>query len=384
MVTRYLRRFYTSFATYILDIPPRLLVFLLFLLALSIPLLLTGNVMGGDYYLRIFILANVNALFAASWDILVGRAGQISLGHALFFGIGAYSSAIFATLIGLPPWITLALSVPFGVLAAFLVGFPSMRVKGPYLALVSLAFPLILIRLSWLESPINIKAIMGGDFGIQGIPKLISNGYSPLQVRVFEYYFSLLLLCVGSIVLYKIARSKTGIVFVSILDDELASKASGINTTKYKLLAFAISAFFASLAGGFYAHFMTGADLSTLLFGGPSKGLIVPGSFTVVIMTIFGGIGTIYGPIVGAYILSLLPLLLYKIIELVSNLTNLGLSIADMWNWTFLIYIVSVVGFVVAWQKGIAAYVVEKLDELTETEEIRKDRKKGKKGKKRI
>lgn len=379
MVASYFRRFYTSFATSILDIPPRLLAFLLFLLALSIPLLLTEKVQGSEYYVRILILANVNALFATSWDILVGRAGQISLGHALFFGIGAYSSAAFAKYVGLPPWITLALSIPFGVLAALLVGFPCMRVKGPYLALVSLAFPLILVRLSWLTSPINIKAIMQGDFGIQGIPKFLSNGYTPLQGRIFEYYLSLLLLCVGSIALYKIARSKTGIIFVSILDDELASKASGINTTKYKLLAFALSAFFASLAGGFYAHFMTSADLSTLLFGAPSPAGIVPGSFTVIIMTIFGGIGTIYGPIVGAYILSLLPLFLQKVIEVLSNLANLGLSLADIGNWTFLIYIVAVVGFVVVWQKGIAAYAVEKLDELTETEEIRKDKKKGKK-----
>ena len=375
-MSAYLRRFYTSFATNILDIPPRLLAFLLFLLSLALPLTRQIN----EYMLSILIFANINALFATSWDILVGRAGQISLGHALFFGIGAYSSAAFAYHIGLPPWISLPLSVPFGVLVALLIGIPCMRVKGPYLALVSLAFPLILIRLFFLTSPINIKAIMGGDFGIQYVPTFLSTDvYTPLQLRIFEYYLSLFLLCVCSIALYKIAKSKTGVIFVSILDDELASKASGINTTKYKLMAFAISAFFASLAGGFYAHYITGADLSTLLFGSPHIAGIVPGSFTVIIMTIFGGIGTIYGSIVGAYILSLLPLLLHEMIKVLSGLANLGLSYAEIGSWTFLIYLIAVVVFIVKWQKGIATSVVEKLDELTETEEIRKERKKIKK-----
>jgi len=370
MVSSYLRRFYISFATSILDVPPRLLAFLLFLLLLCVPLMKLSG-----YLLTVLVLANINALFATSWDLLVGRSGQISLGHALFFGIGAYSTALFSHYFGLPIWATLLLSVPFGVLAALLVGFPCLRVKGPYLALVTLAFPLIFVRLFFVDIPgvINIKAIMGAEFGISGLPSFLPvPPYSPYQRGIAEYYVSLLLLGVCAVALYKIARSKTGIIFVSILDDELASKASGINTTRYKLTAFTISAFFASLVGGFYAHFMRGASTSTLLFGSPTA----PGSFMVVIMTIFGGIGTIYGPIVGAYILTLLPAFLREIIVLVGELANLRLPIEE---WTAIIYIIIAVIFIVAWSRGIATSIVEKLNELAEIEELRKDKKKGKK-----
>ncbi len=372
MVKTLLRRFYTMFATNILDIPPRLLSFLLFLLLLSLPL--TGL---GEYFLGILILANINALFAASWDILVGRTGQISLGHALFFGVGAYASALFYKYCALPPWVTLFLGIPFGVIVALLVGFPSLRVKGPYLALVTLAFPLILIRLFFVDIPgiINIRAITGGETPIS-VPRFLAiPPYSPCQARIVEYYFSLLLLSVCAFVLYKIARSKAGIVFVSILDDESASKASGINTTKYKLMAFAISAFFASLVGSFYAHYMTGAGLSTLMFGEPSVAGVIPGSFTVIIITILGGIGTIYGPVVGAYILTFLSVFLRQIMQIISASTNLSLPVEE---WSFLIYIIVVVAFIIVWQKGVATSIVEKLDELTETEEIRKERRKGK------
>ena len=370
MVTSYLRRFYINFATNILDVPPRMLAFLLFLLLVCVPVTKPTG-----YMLSILVLANINALFAASWDLLVGRSGQISLGHALFFGIGAYSTALFSFYFGLPVWATLLLSVPFGLLTALVVGFPCLRVKGPYLALVTLAFPLILVRLFFVDVPgiINIKQIMKGEFGISGIPSFLPvPPYTPYQRGIVEYYVSLLLLGVCAFALYKIARSKTGIIFVSILDDELASKASGINTTKYKLMAFTISAFFGSLVGGFYAHFMRGAGTSTLLFGSPTA----PGSFMVVIMTIFGGIGTIYGPVVGAYILTLLPMFLREIIELVEELANLKLPIEE---WTTLIYIIIAVVFIVVWSKGIATSIVEKLDELTEIEEIRKDKKRGKK-----
>lgn len=370
MVSSYLRRFYISFATNILDVPPRLLAFLLFLLLLCIPATKPTG-----YLLTVLILANMNALFAASWDILVGRSGQISLGHALFFGIGAYSTAFFSHYFNLPIWATLLLSVPFGVLAALLVGFPCLRVKGPYLALVTLAFPLILVSLFFVDIPgvINLKKIMGGEFGITGVSSFLPiPPYTPYQRGIVEFYISLFLLAVCTVALYKIARSKTGIIFVSILDDELASKASGINTTKYKLMAFTISAFFASLVGGFYAHFIGSASTSTFLFGSPTS----PGSFMVIIMTIFGGIGTIYGPVVGAYILTLLPMFLRDIIELVGELANLKLPIEQ---WTTLTYIIIALVFIVVWSRGIATSIVEKLDELTEIEEIRKDKKKGKK-----
>jgi len=297
--------------------------------------------------LRIVTIACIYAIFAASWDLLVGRTGQVSLGHALFFGIGAYLSAFLSKFYGLPLWATIPLSMLFCALVAVLLGFPCLRVKGPYLTLVTMAFPLILsVVLFSLEPP------LGGEHGIS-----LSRAQSLLpmdsvyQQRVAEYYLILFLLFVSAITLYKIANSKTGIVFVSILDDESASKACGINVTKYKLLAWAISAFFASLAGTLYAHYILTTPPTTVL------GLTT--SFYPVIMTILGGIGTIYGPIAGAFTL-------WSLMEIFRFTEELRA----------LIYISIIIIFILKWPKGIAKFVVEKLDELTEKRELHEGEKK--------
>ena len=345
MVGTFLKRIYSSFATNVLDVPPRLLAFLLFLLLLFLPMARPARV-----YLGIVIVAFIYAIFATSWDLLVGRAGQVSLGHALFFGISAYFSAFLSRFHGLPLWTTIPLCMLLCALVAVLLGFPCLRVKGPYLTLVTMAFPLILsVILFSLPTP------YGGEGGIANISSLFPSeffkkiGFSHFEAlyaqRVAEYYIILFLLLVSSIILYKVANSKTGIVLVSILDDESASKACGINVTKYKLLAWAISALFAGLAGGLFAHFIGSAPPTNVL------GLTI--SFYPVIMTILGGIGTIYGAIVGAFTIHSLM----EIFEFAEELTSI-------------IYVGIIIVFVVKWPTGIARSIVEKLDELTEKREL--------------
>ena len=345
MVGTLLRRIYSSFATNVLDVPPRLLAFLLFLLLLFLPMARPARV-----YLGIVIVAFIYAIFATSWDLLVGRSGQVSLGHALFFGIGAYLSAFLSRFYGLPLWETIPLCMLLCAFVAVLLGFPCLRVKGPYLTLVTMAFPLILsVILFSLPTP------YGGEGGIANIPSLFPSefftkrGFSHFEAlyaqRVAEYYIILFLLLVSSIIIYKVANSKTGIVLVSILDDESASKACGINVTKYKLLAWAISALFASLAGGLYAHFVGLAP--------PGRVLGLEYSFYPVIMTILGGIGTIYGAIVGAFTIHSLM----EIFEFAEELTSI-------------IYVGIIIVFVVIWPTGIARSIVEKLNELTEKREL--------------
>lgn len=348
MVTTYLRRAYSSFAIHVLDIPPRLLVLLLLPLLVIFPTFLPRGPQSA-YYLSILITANIYAIFAASWDLLVGRCGQFSLGHALFFGVGAYTTGLLWKYYGLPLWATIPLGTLAGVLVALLVGFPSLRVKGPYLALVSMAFPLILTGVVFY-----FRTTTGGENGLQlgptarFFPRLA--GY---DLRVAEYYLTLLLLLVCSIILYKIANSKTGIVFISILDDELASKACGINVAKYKLMAFAISALFASLAGAVYAHLLTAATISML-----SLTL----SFAVVIMTILGGMGTIYGPIVGTYIYFILR-------DYILVAPPVGLvDIPQVWK--VLILIIPVVIFIIKWPRGIARFATDELADFAEEREI--------------
>ena len=340
MVTLFLRNLYKSFAIHVLDVPPRLLSLLFFLLLLSLPVVRPTFVV-----LDRLIFANIMAIFAASWDLLVGRTGQMSLGHALFFGLGAYGTAILHDFYSLPLLVTIPLSIAITVLVALVLGIPSLRVKGPYLALVTMAFPLIATGIVFF-----FKEWTGGESGIWGLPTFFPSLSPKYERFVANYYLTLLTLFISGVILYKIANSKIGIVFVSILDDELASKASGINVTKYKLMAFAISALFASLAGCVYAHVMTGVGRSTLS---------LTRSFLPVVMTMFAGLGTIYGPIAGSYFF-------YSLDRYV-----LGRFMLDVPNeWHMFIFIVIVVILIIKWPRGMARFVTDKLDDLSEEREI--------------
>jgi len=280
IISSYVGRAYKGFRGEVLVLPSRTVVLLFCLILLLLPL-----VMAHPYYLRILIMASIFAIFAASWDLLSGFTGQISFGHALFFGVAAYTSALLNLNIGLPPWLTIPLGALAAVVAGLVVGVPCLRLRGTYLALATLAFPLILTGVVFV-----IPDITGGELGVSGIDRLSES-------RVIEYYIAVTLMIGLGFVMWKITDSKTGIIFHAIREDEVAARASGINTTRYKLLAFCLSGFFAGIAGGLYVHFMRIAGPSTLE-------LIL--SFQVIIWVIFGGIATIYGPIAGAFILVLL------------------------------------------------------------------------------
>jgi len=377
MVLSYFRRGYSTFTAKVIDVPPRLLSFLFFLLLLVFPLTKPSSDL-----LQTLAQYSTLAIFAASWDFLVGRSGQLSLGHALFFGVAAYSTGGLISHFGLPLWETIPLSVLICVLVAFLVGFPCLRVKGPYLALVTLAFPIILLTI-FLGLPSDW---FGAENGITGLPVFfpIEKGLgwqaqerALYQQSIAQYYLILLFLFVSSYILYKLAYSKTGIILVSILDDEVASKASGINTTKYKLMAFGISGFFAALSGCLYVH--SGHTGSVGL-----SSLALTQSFVPIILTIFGGLGTIYGPIAGAYILMFLGEfvlhdLMLGLAGLMTDIGLVGLGQHLEWNistWVGsgtspgLIFIIIVIILVIKWPTGIAKSLVDKLDDLQEAREL--------------
>jgi branched-chain amino acid transport system permease protein len=356
MVTAYFRRAYSTFATHVLDIPPRLMVFLFFLLLLAYPVTKPGLT-----YLYILTMANVMAIFAASWDLLVGRTGQMSFGHALFFGGGAYTTAILGVFFNFPVLITIPLSVIICVLIAFMIGLPALRTKGPYLALITLAVPLIL-----LGAVLQFKQVTGGDRPISGLPRFFPS-LPMYEAQLADYYFTLLLLVISAIILYRIAYSRIGIVMISILDDEVASKASGINTTKYKILAFAISALFASLAGSISAHLL-GTTVQYGIFN-------VDQSFLPIIVTIWGGIGTIYGPVAAAYIIVILNLpggALYEIFKwsAANNLISKQLVYIYESHMHMIILIIIIIIIILKWPRGIASFVTDKLKDLSEEREI--------------
>ncbi|MCB2227577.1 MAG: hypothetical protein KQH53_12945 [Desulfarculaceae bacterium] len=289
LVSAYLRRGWTILRSEVLVLPSRLAV-LLFILALAAVPLFTQ-----DYYiLRVLILTSIFAIFAASWDLLSGFTGQMNFGHALFFGVASYVTALLNLDLGFPPYLSIPLGAVGGVLAGLVVGIPCLRLRGSYLALTTLAFPIILTGLVFA-----MPDITGGELGLSGLSRLTGS-------RVGDYYLTAGLVVVLGFVMWKITDSKTGIILHAIREDEVAVRSSGINTTRYKLLAFCLSGFFAGIAGGLYAHFMRLAGPSTLE---------VSLSFQVIIWSVFGGMVTIYGPIAGVFILN--PLM--EVLRLVLN-----------------------------------------------------------------
>jgi branched-chain amino acid transport system permease protein len=273
----YLRKLFTLLRGEVLVLPSRTIVGLFVLIILGLPLITQD-----PYIIRIVVLTSIFAIFAASWDLLSGFTGQMNFGHALFFGVGAYSSAMLNLHVHIPPWGSVPLGAIVAVIAGLLIGIPCLRLKHTYLALTTMAFPIILLGVVTA-----LPNITGGELGISGLQRF-SNSI------VGGYYIHVISMLVFCFVMWKITDSNTGIIFHAIREDELAVKASGINTTRYKLLAFSLSGFFAGISGGLYAHY--------LRIAGPST-LEVSMSFQVVIWSIFGGIATIYGPIAGVFLL---------------------------------------------------------------------------------
>jgi branched-chain amino acid transport system permease protein len=281
----YFRHLYDSFILDIWSIPWRMstLVFLVFLAIF--PFVITDQ-----YILRVMTFTCLFAIFAASWDFIGGFTGQFNLGHAAFFGIGAYTAAISSINLSLPPFFSILLGATVSVIGGLLICMPALRLRGFYLALVTMAFPVVLTGLLYV-----FPKLTGAELGISGVQRISS---SPLS----NYYTTFVIMTLSLFTMWKLMDNqsrivRTGVIFRAIREDEITARASGIKTTQYKILAFCISGFFAGLAGALYAHLMG--------ITGPST-LSIMWSFNPIVWTIFGGISTIYGPVVGVFILNTL------------------------------------------------------------------------------
>jgi branched-chain amino acid transport system permease protein len=277
LISFYIRKLVTVIKSEILVLPSRMVVAAFILILLGLPMITQD-----PYLLRILILTSIFAIFAASWDLLSGFTGQMNFGHALFFGVGAYGAALLNLHLNLPPWGSIPLGALGAVVAGLIIGIPCLRLRGTYLALTTLSFPIILMGIVFA-----IPEITGGELGISGLDRIVRS-------RVAQYYISVVVMVVMVVAMWKITDSNIGIIFHAIREDEVAVRASGINTTRYKLMAFCLSGFFAGIAGGLYAHFMRIAGPSTLE---------VSMSFQVVIWSVFGGVVTIWGPVGAVFIL---------------------------------------------------------------------------------
>ena len=243
------------------------------------------------YIIGIFNTFMIYTIFAVSWDFLAGYVGQISFGHAIFLGVPAYATAYIIKYFGWPWWGALLLGAVIAVLFGVIVGVPALRLKGPYLALGTLAMSLILYQVFLMGSlGVLWEDAFGTElFGTDGLSQI-----PPISTNLtIQYYTILAIMCISVLILTHIVKSNIGTIFRAIRDDETGTSASGINTTKYKILAFLISGFFAGIAGGLFA----------LRFSGVNPGVFQPlYSFYAIIMVAVGGLATISGAALGAFI----------------------------------------------------------------------------------
>ncbi len=226
------------------------------------------------------------AILAMSWDLLGGYAGQISFGHSLFFGLGGYTSAVMSVLFGWSPVLIIALGGLVAAVGGLVVAAPALRLHGPYLSLMTLVAALAFERLMrWAKPQIGIP---GAEGAILCIPQCFLTFDATAK-----YYYALGLMVGMALLLYALTRSRFGLALEAIRDDEEAAQAAGLNTAKYKTLAFGMSAFIAGLSGAFYVYHIGSAS--------PKAVLDLEISVQAIVASVLGGLGTIFGPIFGAF-----------------------------------------------------------------------------------
>lgn len=317
-----LRRAWAELKNEVLVLPSRTLVLAWVIALLALPL-----VYNDAYVLRILTMTCLFAIFAASWDLLAGYTGQVNFGHALFFGAGAYTSSLMSQKLGVSPWLTIWAGAAVATLVGWGVGYLCLRLRGSYLSLATLAFPLIVLGLLFA-----FPGFSGGELGISGLRRLV---LTPTQ----NYYVAAVAMLAVVFGLWLLADSRFGIVLHAVRDDEVAARASGINTPRYKLAAFAISAAAAGFAGALFAHYIRVAGPSTLE---------VALSFQVVIWGIFGGVATIYGPVAAVF-------LLYPLTEWLGSFEKIG-------ELRLLIFAVIVLLVLLFMPRGLAPWVRDKIE----------------------
>jgi branched-chain amino acid transport system permease protein len=267
-----------------------------------------------EYYLSIANLISIATVGAVGLNILVGYTGQISLGHGAFMSVGAYTAANFAVKLGFPFWLSLPLGGLMAALVGVVVGIPSLRIKGLYLAVATLAGQLI------IEWTINHATwISGGMQSSIEVPRPELFGTRIATQR--EMYFFLLVfvvLAVGGAL--NLMRSRIGRAFVAVRDHDIAAELIGIDIFRYKLLAFAISSFYAGVAGVLYTYYLGVANYEQFQ---------ITTSIDYLAMIIIGGLGSVLGSIFGAIFVTLLPILIRYVMEAFGGLI---FSAADVRN----------------------------------------------------
>jgi branched-chain amino acid transport system permease protein len=248
----------------------------------------------GNYLIGVLTVSVVYGIWAVTWDFMSGLTGRENFGHSLFIGVGAYTAGFMNGTFGFNAWWSIPAAMAMAVVAALLIGFPTLRLRGPYFALAMLSGSVIMQRLMlifWEQT--------GGEEGINGLTPLIRS-------QLGFYYFALAVLVAITALLLAVARSHWGMILRAIRGDEATCQAAGINVTFYKIASLVISAAFAGAGGAMYAHYQL--QVSPQLFA-------VVTSITIITMVYVGGMASIYGPVGGAILLVLLTELLRNVGE---------------------------------------------------------------------
>ena len=243
------------------------------------------------YQRHLMVMIFIYGLMAQGWNLLAGYCGQISLGQAIYFGIGAYSAAFLYANFQISPWIGMLVGVAISMLVALGIGLPTFRLRGHYFAIATLVIGEIgqTVALNW--------EYFGGATGVW-IPIDREDPWISFQFhdnKLPNYYIGLAFLVVACLVVAWLERSKAGLYFRAIREEPEAASSLGVNLTRYKLIAIVLSAAFTSIAGTQFAQYVLVIDPETVF------PLLL--SILVVLMTMLGGLGTLWGPIIGAAIL---------------------------------------------------------------------------------
>jgi len=277
---------------------PRELFILLIMLGVVglLPIFLHDNLV----IMHILIMSLIWGVVAAAWDLMMGFAGIFTFGQVAFFAIGAYTSGMLTTHLGISPWLgILAGGITVG-LAGILISLPCLRLKGTYIALVTFALHLILAPL--FLSDLGRAIGTGGSLGLLYIPPLQLGGYTFSAFdKVPWFYVALAISFLSLFAIYKIIHSSSGLAFIALRDAEPLAKSAGIDDYKFKVIVFGVTSFFTGIIGAFYVHYVGIASVKIL-------GLDV--FLLLMVMIIIGGMGRFPGAVIGSFIVTFLNYLL--------------------------------------------------------------------------
>lgn len=293
---------------------------LAFVVLLPLPLIARNNY---QIYLVNFICIMI--ILATGLNVVKGFCGQVTVGHVALYAVGAYTSAVLSTKFGVSFWFCLPAAVMVTVFAGAIVGIPSLRLEGAYLALATLAFA------QAVEVYIRVTSYLGAASGIGGIKSPEVFGFVLRSYQSY-YYLVMPIMLLAVYASFALLRSATGRAFMAVREDPLSAAATGVHVNRYKIIAFMVSAVYAGVAGSLYAHMLPG-------YVHPNNFTVIE-MVTVLLMVVLGGIGNVWGGIIGAII-----------VTIVADLTR------DYYFYQLLLFGLVIVGTVLFMPKGIGGII---------------------------